>query len=164
MYGILQLVVYGSHGVCRILKTEERVVDRKRVKYYVLEPLAQPGTQYLIPSGNPAALAKIRPLLDQDVLTALLNKRVDMENWIPDENRRKQQYRTIISSGDADAQICMLRMLQQYQVQQGKIGKKIHICDDNFMRDVQKVLSGEIAVVLDIPVKDAMQQLAACEE
>ncbi len=164
MYGISQLVVYGSHGVCRILKTEERTVDRKRVEYFVLEPVAQPGTQFLLPSNNPATLAKIRPLMDRDALTALLDHKVDMTNWIPDENRRKQQYRAIISSGDACAQISMYRMLQQYQAQQGKIGKKIHICDDNFMRDVQKIISGEIAAVMQIPIKDALQYLTAFEE
>jgi CarD family transcriptional regulator len=102
--------------------------------------------------------------MDQDALTALLDHKVDMTNWIPDENRRKQQYRAIISSGDACAQLSMYRMLQQYQAQQGKIGKKIHICDDNFMRDVQKIISGEIAAVMQIPIKDATQYLAAFEE
>ena len=91
MYHLSQLVVYGSHGVCRILKTEQRVVDRKQVEYYVLEPLAQPGTQYLIPSQNAAALAKIRPLLEKDALLSLLSKKVTMDGWVKDENRRKQQ-------------------------------------------------------------------------
>ena len=159
MYSILQLVVYGSHGVCRILKTEERTVDRKKVEYFVLEPLAQPGTVYLIPSQNPAALAKIRPLLSQEELKGFISMEVTMDTWIPDENRRKQQYRSVLSSGDMQLQMQMLRMLQQYQEQQLQSGKKIHICDDNFLRDVQKVIAGEISAVLEISAKDAMQYL-----
>ena len=158
MYQVLQLVVYGSHGVCRILKTEERVVDRKRACYYVLEPLSQPGTQYLIPSENPVALAKIRPLIQREDLLNILQNPVTMDGWIPDENRRKQQYRSILSSGDLASQLRMLRMLKQYCANQLELGKKIHICDDNFMRDVQKVIAGEVAVV-EISLPDAIASL-----
>lgn len=164
MFSILQLVVYGSHGVCRILKTEERTVDRKRVEYYVLEPLSQPGTQYLIPSQNLTALAKIRPLLEREVLLTLLQKPVSMDTWIQDENRRKQQYRSILSSGDADSQIVLFRMLQHYRSKQLSLGKRIHICDDSYMRDVQKIIGGEISVVLGVSHEDAMRYLETIPE
>ncbi len=154
MYQVKDHVVYGIHGVCRIAGMEERTVDRQVVNYYVLEPLSQPGTRYLVPSHNPAALAKLRPLLQQELLLTMLRAKPSQQDWIPDENRRKQHYRQIITSGDAGALISMVHCLEQHKQAQLEVGRKLHLCDENFLRDAQKVLSGEISVVLDIPEKE----------
>ena len=154
MYQVCQMVVYGIHGVCRIVQMEERTVDRQVVSYYVLEPLSQPGTRYLIPSKNPAALAKLRPLLERERLMELLRAAPSEQDWIADENRRKQHYRQIITSGDAGALISMVHCLEVHKRAQAEAGRKLHLCDENFLRDAQKVLSGEIAVVMDVAERD----------
>ena len=41
MYQTGDFVVYGTHGVCRILTIEERRIDRKTAAYYILEPIEQ---------------------------------------------------------------------------------------------------------------------------
>jgi CarD family transcriptional regulator len=151
MYQSGDQVVYGVHGVCRITRMEERKVDRQMVNYFVLEPLSQPGSQYLIPCGNPAALAKMRPLLEKQQLLALLRRDLNGEPWIPNENLRKQYYRQILNSGDVAALIGMLHCLETYKQTQLEAGHRLHICDEYFLRDVKKVLSGEISMVLDIP-------------
>ena len=51
-----EFVVYGVHGVCRILGTEKQLVNRKRAEFLVLEPLAQKGARFYLPVQNPAAL------------------------------------------------------------------------------------------------------------
>lgn len=53
-------MVYGIHGVCRIVDVESRRVDRKTVEYYVLSPCAQPDARFYVPVHNQAALAKMR--------------------------------------------------------------------------------------------------------
>lgn len=154
MYQVNQIVVYGIHGVCRIVQMEERTVDRQTVSYYVLEPLSQPGTRYLIPSHNPAALAKLRPLLDKEQLIGMLRTEPTAQDWIADENRRKQYYRQIITSGDAGALINMVHCLEKHKLAQAEAGRRLHLSDENFLRDAQKVLSGELAVVLGMQEKD----------
>lgn len=156
MYQVSQLVVYGIHGVCRILQMDERIVDRQRVSYYVLEPLSQPGTRYLIPSQNPAAIAKMRPLLEREQLLALLREAPDKLAWEPDDNRRKLLCRQIIASADVAAMIDMLRFLQIHRQSRAQMGKRIHISDENFTRDAQRMLTGEICAVLGLSEKDAL--------
>ena len=34
-------VIYGIHGVCRVIGKEKQLVNRKRTEYLVLEPLGQ---------------------------------------------------------------------------------------------------------------------------
>lgn len=151
MYRIGDRVVYGIHGVCRILELEERKVDRKRIKYFALEPVDQPGARFYVPSENPAALAKLRHILDKDALEALLrSEKLREDCWIADENRRKQCYRELISSGDREALLQMIHALHRHKKEQSAAGRKFHLCDENFLRDAEKLLNSEFSLVLGI--------------
>lgn len=151
MFSCGDLVVYGIHGVCRIRGTELRSVDRKKVEYFVLEPIEQPGTSYYMPTQNPVALAKLRPVLSREQLDALLqSEEAGKDAWIADENQRKQRYRELIGSGDRAALICMVRSLHKHKQEQLAAGKKFHLCDENFLRDAEKLLSAEFSLVLGI--------------
>ena len=159
MFEVSQLVVYGGHGVCCVIGIEERVVDRRPVSYFVLEPVTQPGTRFFIPSHNQIALSKVRYLLEREQLLAILDDPVSEQVWLPDDNRRKQLYRQIIASNDATAIFGMLCVLEQRKQLQMETGRKIHICDENFMRDAYKILCSELCVVLQIPQADVMHFL-----
>jgi RNA polymerase-interacting CarD/CdnL/TRCF family regulator len=103
-------------------------------------------------------------LLEKQQLLALLRGDLNEEPWIPNENLRKQYYRQILNSGDVAALIGMLHCLETYKQTQLEAGRRLHICDENFLRDVKKVLSGEISIVLDIPeseIPDYIQTIRA---
>lgn len=162
MFEVSQLVLYSGHGLCSIVGMEDRVVDRKPVSYYVLEPISQPGTKFYVPSHNPAALAKMRHPLQKDRLIAILSENCSDLAWVPDENRRKQLYRQILASGDASSMTGMLRLLELHRKVQLEAGRKIHICDENFMRDASKILSAEISVVLQLSQEESIAYLHKC--
>ncbi len=152
MFQAGQQVVYGVHGVCRIIGTEDRVIDRKRMTYLVLQPLQQPDTRFYIPSHNQNALAKLRPLMDKDRLLALLSSQALQENqWIEDENRRKQYYRQMVADLDFEEMIKAIHTLRQQKLKLTQLGRKFHLCDENFLRDIQKLLRLEFSLVLEIP-------------
>jgi len=151
MFQCGQLVMYGAHGVCKITGTQERTIDRKKVEYFVLEPLDQENVQFYVPTHNQAAIAKLSPLLTKNELDALLleESAADPE-WIVDENRRKQRYRELIVSGDRASLVSMVRVLLKHKAQQQAAGRKFHLCDENFLKDAQKLLSAEFSLVLGI--------------
>jgi RNA polymerase-interacting CarD/CdnL/TRCF family regulator len=60
MFEIGNLVMYGIHGVCKIVDKELRTIDRKKMEYLVLEPVDQTGAKFYVPTHNAAALAKLR--------------------------------------------------------------------------------------------------------
>lgn len=151
MYQPEDRVVYGIHGTCVIVGTEVRTVDRKKVEYFVLEPLDQPGARYYVPTENPAAVAKLRPLLDRETLITLLNsEKVRKDVWIPDENQRKIRYRELINGGDRAALLSMIGSLYRHKQNQAAQGRKFHLCDENFLRDAEKLLNAEFSLILGI--------------
>ena len=153
MFQIGNRVVYGIHGICTIVGVELRSVDRKKVEYFVLEPVEQPGARYYVPTGNQAALAKLKHVLTAGELEQLLSsKDARADCWIADENLRKQKYRQLINSGDRAALISMVRTLHDHKKAQLAAGWKFHLSDENFLRDAEKLLNAEFSLVLNIPV------------
>lgn len=151
MYQVGELLVYGVHGVCRVLDEEQRTVDRKKVTYLVLEPIGQEGAKFLVPTHNAAAMAKLRPMLQKEELEALLESpEIREEAWIADENRRKQLYRELIGSGDRERLLAMIQLILRHKEEQLAAGRKCHLCDDNFLRDAEKLIIGEISVVMEV--------------
>ena len=145
------LVVYGIHGVCRVSDIETRRIDQKSVDYYVLTPINQADANFFVPMHNPLAVAKMRKVLTRDVLIALLeSEEVKKDCWIPNETQRNEKYRQLITKSDCAELICMLRALYIHKQEQLAMGKKFHQCDENFMRDAERVIRSEVSVVMGI--------------
>ena len=160
MYQVGSYVVYGIQGVCRVVGTETQRVNRVKTEYLVLEPLDKHEAKFFMPTGNPSALAKLKPVLTAEEAIQLLESAGDDGGcWIPEENRRKQRYRELTSSGDRWALMQMLSALYRYRQVQLDEGRKFHQCDDNFLRDTERILCLEIALVLNMSVEDARADL-----
>ena len=160
MYQVGDQVVYGIHGVCCVADQEGRTVDRKRVTYLVLEPVGQDGSRYLVPTHNAAAMAKLRKMLSREDLERLLqSEEVRADSWIRDENQRKQTYRDLISSGDRVKLMQMVCTLYKHKAAQAAAGRKVHLCDDNFLRDAEKLLASEISIVMDMEFDQAKKYM-----
>lgn len=160
MYQIGDWVVYGIHGVCRVVDVQKQLVNRKRTQYLVLEPRNQAESRFYLPTENPAAMAKLKAILSKSELAELLtSEAVRQDGWIQDENRRKQYYRELIGSGDRTALLKMVGSLYRYKSLQITAGRKFHQSDENFLRDAEKLLASEIALVMELSLEDARDYL-----
>lgn len=156
MYQIGDQVVYGIHGVCSVVDQENRVIDKKTVTYLILEPVGQDGSRYLVPTHNAAAMGKLRKILSVEELEAMLqSQEVHSDHWIKDENLRKQAYRDLIGSGNCSKLMGMVHSLYAHKKTQTELGRKCHLCDENFLRDTEKLLIGEISIVMNMEPAEA---------
>lgn len=146
------MVVYGIHGVCRIEGIEGRTVDRKTVQYYALVPVRQGDARFYVPVANPVAVGKMRSVLSREELISLLqSEEIKEDSWIENETVRKEKYRAMITRADCAELIRMLRALHFHSQAQQAAGKKLHLCDENFMKDAQRVILSEVSAVMEIP-------------
>ena len=158
MFQVGDRVVYGIHGFCDIRDAETQRVDQKEVTYLVLEPLGQPGSRYMVPTHNAVAMGKLKKMLNREELEMLLQSdSVRQDSWIRDEGQRKQAYRELISSGDRERLMAMVHTLYRHKAEQTASGRKVHLCDDNFLRDAEKLLMGEVAIVMGMSSDEAKQ-------
>ncbi|MBQ8757970.1 MAG: hypothetical protein IJZ48_06975 [Oscillospiraceae bacterium] len=158
---VQQRVVYGIHGVCVIQQIQEQIVDYQKKQYYVLVPVDRADTQYLIPVDNEIAVSKLHPLLTKEELECMLCSKAMLDDvWIPEENLRKMRYKELISSGDRQALLAMVRTLRLHKKRQLEQGKKFHQCDEFFLRDAEKLIRAEFSIVLDVPPAEVEDYLA----
>lgn len=160
MFEIGELVVYGVHGVCRVTEMREQTVGGKKQKYLVLKPVNSKATEYFVPTGNPAAMAKLFPLATREKLEALLaSEEIRTSVWIPDENRRKQVYREMISGGSREKLMQAVFTLYQQKAIQKAAGRRLHMCDEGFLHDAEKRLAEEIENVMELDAPEAIAYL-----
>lgn len=152
MFSQDDILLYGAHGPCRYLGLEERRVNGKRQAFYVLEPLARAETRFLIPTENPAAVGKIRRLPSRpEVERMLASERARAYSWEADENKRKNLYRALLSGTDRAGLVSMICSVECYRLFLREQGRKLHQCDENFLRDAQRLIAQELAMALDLP-------------
>ena len=157
MFQIGDKVVYGIHGVCSVTGLEERLVDRKKVTYLVLEPMGQGSSLFLVPAHNHAAMSKLKPILTpQELETLIQSDAVRMDGWIPDDGKRRHTYREWLNSGDRTRILCMMRSLYRHREIQLAAGKRCHISDENYLRDAEKLMAGEFGLVLGMNAEQAV--------
>lgn len=162
MFQIGERVVYGFHGVCTVAEMEERVIDRKKTVFMVLEPQEKHSSKFYIPTHNAAAMAKVKRMLTAEELEKLfVSDSVRNCQWIQDEKRRKMLYRELISAGNREKLMGMVRCVYAYKDQQAKEGKRVHLCDDNFIRDAERLLIGEVSAVFQMDEDTARQYIRA---
>ena len=159
MYSVNQSVVYGSHGVCTVVEIEEKLVDHKPVSYYALEPLTQPGTRYYIPVHNAIAVGKMRCPLSAAALKEMLEGACDADRWIDSENARKMLYKELLLNLTPEQMLHTVRLLRRHRDVQLAAGRKFHVCDANFLKTAETLLSAEIAFVLGIGKEEALKLL-----
>ena len=161
MYHIGEILIYGAHGACRVVEHTHSQTDGKPVTYLVLEPLGQTGARYMVPAHNQLAMAKLRPLMTPEELERLPGIAAEQQpQWTQDENRRKLLYRELIGSTDRGRLLAMLMEVCRHKKEQMEKGRKCHICDENFIRDAEKILCGEIGAVLELGPSVAKAWLA----
>lgn len=160
MYQVGEYVLYGVHGVCRVLGTEKQLINRKRTEYLILEPLSKGESKFYLPTQNPTVMGKLQRILSrQEIDDLLTSDEIRRDGWVPEENLRKQRYRELIAGGNRVAVAQMLTALYRHKEEQAAVGKKFHQCDDNFLRDAEKQLCSEISLVMQMDEFQARQYL-----
>ena len=105
-------------------------------------------------------MGKLKTVLTREEMESLLSSHeIRKDCWIREENQRKQYYRDLIGSGDRTSLLQMVSSLYRYKDEQAAAGRKFHQCDDNFLRDAEKLVSSEIALVMGLSAEEARDYL-----
>lgn len=151
MYKKNDIVTYGQQGVCKITAITEKSFEGELHQYYELVPVYDIKSTFFVPVANSALTEKMHSILSADEINGLI-KSMPSENpeWISDETLRKTNYKTVLGSGDRRAIMCTLKALHRHKSLLAESGKKMHICDEHFIKDAERVIYDEFAFVLDI--------------
>lgn len=151
MYKVNQMVSYGPQGVYRISEIADKNITGKTIKYYVLKSVKGSSSVVYVPVDNKVLVGKIRPVLTAKEVHDIIN---DMPNetleWIEDDDERKDKFKTVILESDPAELAKMIRTIYRHRRELNANGKKLHLSDERFFNDAERVLYNEFSIALKI--------------
>lgn len=161
MRQIGEVVLYGTDGVCRIKEITEKKFGKETASYYVLCSLYRENSVIYVPVGNDKLESKMRDILSKAEIDAIIEDMPNETNiWIENEAVRKIKYKEIITGGDRRELFRLIKTLYEHRINQENNGKKMHMTDERFMKDAEKILYDEIAHVVGIEHNAVVKYIA----
>jgi len=144
-------VLYSVHGICTVDSLQPRVFGGIKQEYYILKPVYAPESTIYVPAKNQDLMAKIQKVLTaEEILGLICSMPEENSGWIEDETIRKEQYKEILAKGDRVRLVQIIKGLYLHQKEQQTKGRRLHITDERFLKDAEKMLYEEFAYVLQI--------------
>lgn len=157
MFKVDDVIIYGTQGVCRIAAIEEKNISGAKKRYFVLKPVSDPGATVFAPTENAHVLKKMRRVLSEEEINTLIDAMARKDSvWIANENERKEQYKSILASGDHLELIRMIKAIYAHKRAREAEGKRLHMSDERFFKDAEQLLYNEFQYVLKLANKDAL--------
>lgn len=156
MYSVGQTVLYGSNGICNITEITTKEIGGMSLKYYVLKPLYSQNSTLFVPVSNEKLVSKIRNVLSSDEINSILNNLNDSAEWIDNKAERLELFKNIISGGDCNQLIQLIRLIHAHEQLQLSKGKRLHMSDEKCLREAEKMVCDEISLVMNIDKSSAL--------
>ena len=151
MFGINDVVMYGSNGICKISAIEKRNFKGKEIEYFILNPIYNDNNTFYVPANNENALKSIRPVCSKEEADNLiLHIRDNKIEWIENETVRKEEYKKIIKSGNREEIIKLINTLYLHRKELSENNKKFRSTDENLLNIAEGMIFEEFAYVLGI--------------
>ena len=151
MFQVNDVIIYGAQGVCKIIGTDEKIINGRKKLYFILKPVGDKGATIFAPTDNELILGKMRRLLTKEEIHKLIDSmQEDNALWVENENERKELYKSILIKGDHGQIIKMLKAIYAHKKQREAAGKRLHISDERFFKDAEQILYNEFQYVLNL--------------
>lgn len=163
MYQVKDLVVYGNHGVCRVMDVgtlDISAVDKTK-KYYTLRPAYQNEAVIYAPVENNKTV--MRPIITKEEADELIDEIPQLDTvWIGNEREREALYKAAIRTCDVRELVRMIKTLYQRKRARIESGKKVTVVDERYFHQAEDQLYGELAIALDMPKDEVSDYIRAC--
>lgn len=151
MFEVGEKVMYSVNGVCEITDITEKVFGKTKIKYYVLKPVYNDKSTLFVPVENENLVSKMKKLWSSDKLDKVLDEISHKEvSWNSNDVARKEEFRNTISYGNVEDILVLLKLIWQQRCAQISKGRRLHISDEMYLRDAERMIKEEIATVIGI--------------
>ena len=151
MYSVNERIHYGGSGVCVIQEIATMRFGRSREQYYVLKPVYQNSSVIYVPVQNEQLTAKMRPVMSKEEVDRLIDSMDEIPTaWEEDPQLRKANFDALLRSNECRSLIILIKTLHAQKERRQADGKSLHVSDETFLREAQRLLYDEFAGALEI--------------
>lgn len=140
MFSIGDLMIYSTHGICKVEDICEKTVAGITRMYYVLHPLEN-SQQLTISTPVDNNKVVMLDLVNKEEAPEILNSfQYPGIEWADNPNRRRNLYTEIIHSGKRLEISKVINTLMRKDMELKRIDKKLHQQDSSLLSDTKNVL------------------------
>ena len=151
MYTVNEMIHYGGSGVCVIQEIATMRFGRSRERYYVLKPVYQNTSLIYVPVENEQLTSKMRPILTREEVDALIACMDALPTaWEDDPQTRKASFDALLHSNECRNLMILIKTLHAHKERRQADGKTLHVSDETYLREAQRLLYDEFAGALDL--------------
>lgn len=158
MFQINDYVVYGNHGVCKVLEIGTPDIDGiDRIKsYYTLQPVYFSRSKLYIPVESKKT--NLRKLITKEEALKLIDEipKIDILRTLNDK-QREEKYKEAMRKYDCREWIRIIKTLYLRNQQKSNEGKKMSGHEIKYLHEAEDFLYGELSIPLEIP-KESMEE------
>ena len=154
------LVMYGGHGVCKLVEIAERDFGGEAKRYYVLRPAYSGSSVFYVPVDSEALTAKMHPVKSAAEIRAVIQS-CGIAEWIEEDRPRQNDLKQLVDNGGTEQLVSMYKRLYTRQKELADIGKKLRAADDRYMHDIEKLLLEEFSASFELQKEDLVPFLFA---
>lgn len=153
------LVLYSSHGICKIDDICEKKFSNVKKEYYILHPMNDKRLSISIPVDNDKV--SILELLSQEEAEVILESFKDEGiDWIDIDRERTETYNDIIKKGNRTEIAKIINTLMKEKASLESDGKKFHEKDKKMLLGIQNILFSELAFLLNTTSEEIEQKVS----
>ncbi|MGG7143322.1 CarD family transcriptional regulator [Clostridium nigeriense] len=142
------LVIYSSHGVCKIDDVCEKTISYVTKSYYTLHPMEDNKLSISIPVDNDK-VSILELLTKEEAGTILESFKDEGVEWINIDKDRSEKYSEIIKKGNRTEIAKIVNTLMKEKINLESNGKKFHEKDKKMLSGIQNILFSELAFLLN---------------
>ncbi len=155
MLKIGDTVLYGATGVCTVCDVVTREIGGMTKEYFVLRPTAQDRCTVFVPTDNEALLQEARKILSKEEILGIIDSLPACDDlWEENEIKRRELFSDILHSGDRKRLMLLIRSLYNRREERRTENKRLHVADEHFMNEAERLLHDEFSAVLEINPED----------
>jgi len=158
VYKIGQYIIYGHEGVCKV--EEIGPVDirgaQRGADYYTLSLVHQHGKIYVPVESS----AYSRTVITREEAQALVEDIPNITYEIFESSNPRlltEHYQLYLKSNDCRELLKLIRSIHAKKLRLAEKGWRLGQVDERCLKQAEEKLHGELAVALDIPVKEVRQ-------
>lgn len=151
MFSVNEKIQYGGSGICVIQEIASMRFGRTRERYYVLKPVYQNTSVIYVPVDNEQLVSKMRPVLTREEVDGLIDRIHEIPTaWQDDPQARKASFDAMLRSNECRNLIVLIKTLYAHREQRQADGKTLHVVEENYLREAQRLLYDEFAGALGL--------------
>lgn len=158
MFNIGDLIIYSTHGVCKIDDICERSYRDVSREYYVLHPVEDPELTISVPVDN-EKIVMLDIMGSEEAKGIIKSFKEPGAEWIDDAKKRNKKYNSVINSGNRSDIIKIANTLMRKQKETIENKERMYAQDQKMLEEIERLMFQELAASLNTTVETVVNRI-----